>query len=148
MDTPALKIQKALTKAFKEGWKVRIFYGDTQTGRDWLEESNSIGYVKLHKHRAHFILLFKKQSAYGDVICVKNIVKILALNGEVLYQHDAYHLDELVISQSKQSGYSHEIVNLTIGGVLARFQSLEACQNWLKFIKGIPLKKNTTTALC
>ncbi|MBU0501432.1 MAG: hypothetical protein KJ867_15625 [Gammaproteobacteria bacterium] len=39
------KVRKILETLRKRGEKVRIFYGDSESGRDWLEENDALGHI-------------------------------------------------------------------------------------------------------
>jgi len=85
----------------KRKTRITLSYGDTKTGRDWLEENDvtgtmgrSTGIYKIP------ILLYNERSIGGGGILVGSIVRIrTALGKMVLYQHPKYHHASLKIGK-------------------------------------------------
>ena len=83
-----------LEEARRMGLRIRLFYGDTKTGKDWQEKSDvtgrivrSMGPVKVP------ILLHNQRSTGGGAILDYCIVKIETSAGRrVLYKHPNYHI--------------------------------------------------------
>lgn len=87
-----------LEKARENNDRVRVFYGDTLTGRDWCETNDIMGYVS----RSYTgggdnttpipILLRTKMSRGGGAILTNNIVRI-TIDKHDVYKHPNYHVD-------------------------------------------------------
>lgn len=76
--------------------RIRIYLGDTKTGRDWKEEFGVIGRVGRSSgiYRVP-ILLYNRRSNGGGEILTRCIVKIETTRGKrILYQHEKYHIEK------------------------------------------------------
>lgn len=71
--------------------RVRIFLGDNETGKDWLEVWKTIGYIGrstgIHKIP---LMILRKDSLGGGAILDDCIVKI-TVDKQIVYQHPNYH---------------------------------------------------------
>jgi hypothetical protein len=90
-DTPDTVVW-ALEQARSCRRRVRLYYGDVATGRDWLEENdvtgymgNSIGPLKVP------LLVHNRRSHGGGALLDHCIIKVRWTTGGVLYQHPQYH---------------------------------------------------------
>lgn len=77
------------------GVRVRLYYGDQMTGRDWKELHDIEGYVSRSTGEIKTpILVYNKNSTGGSSILTANVVKIEYANkkqGGVLWAHPNYH---------------------------------------------------------
>ncbi len=93
-ETPP-KMRALLERIRREGWRVRFHWGDTETGRDWMDcyhvtgtLGRSMGPQKVP------ILIHNRRSLGGPALLDHCIVKIRFSNkqdGGTLYVHPAYH---------------------------------------------------------
>jgi hypothetical protein len=146
-DTPA-PVVAILEQSRSCRERLRLHLGNTQTGRDWLEEwdveghiGNSIGPLKVP------LLIYNRRSSGGPAILDQCIVKIrrTGSNGAVIYQHPTYHagtftIREIGLDEScgdvnlREKGYSHAVdVN---GENHANFRSLPAAERFVKKMTG------------
>ena len=92
------KVTEILERCRRHGTRVRLYYGDVETGRDWGEFNDvagrigrSMGPVKI------LILLHNASSIGGSGILDQCIVRIRYANrknGGNLYLHPKYHTTE------------------------------------------------------
>ena len=73
--------------------RIRIFYGDRETGRDWGEENDTMGYVGRSTGTSKIPLLIRNTRSYcGSSLLDHCIVKIMDTRTKrVLYSHPTYH---------------------------------------------------------
>lgn len=73
--------------------RIRLFYGDTDTGKDWNEENDVTGYVgRSTGNRPILLLIPNARSTGGGAILTNRIVKLIDIGtGRVLWQHPHYH---------------------------------------------------------
>ena len=91
LSTPQ-RVMDILNDAYNSGKRIRIFYGDRDTGEDWCEVYDTIGYVGKSCGVNSIPLLIKTtRSSGGGAILANYIVKI-TINKEVVYQQDNYFL--------------------------------------------------------
>ncbi|BCU08363.1 hypothetical protein [Allochromatium tepidum] len=113
------RVRRILEKAWREDVKLRLFFGDVDSGRDWLEENDTSGRIGRSTGLMKVPLLLSDSGRFGAPILDDCIVKIQNQAGKVLWQHRKYHLPEMEIQ--KGSGGSWEL--LVEGRVHARFKS-------------------------
>ena len=90
-NTP-IKVMEILNDAYRNGKRVRVFYGDRETGEDWCEVYDTIGYVgKSTGIRPIPLLIKTTRSSGGGAILADSSVKI-AIDKKVVYQQDNYFL--------------------------------------------------------
>lgn len=84
-------IDRILFNAYLNKEKVRLFYGDKRTGKDWNEIDDIFGYIGYSMGTQRLPLLIRyKNSTGGCPIVTSCIVKIM-INGIVFYKHPDYH---------------------------------------------------------
>ena len=145
-DTP-LEVVKALNTARQSRTRIRLSYGDTETGRDWLEEhdvegtvGNSLGPLKVP------LLIHSRRSSGGPALLDHCIVKIKELHsGRALYQHPTYHTGTFAIREIGPDevcgtvnlsalGYTHAVD--VDGRNQANFRSLKAAERFVSKMMG------------
>lgn len=112
--------------------RVRIFYGDEATGRDWMEEFDTTGTVSRSSGSMPvYILLKNSRSTGGHGISPTSIVRIM-VDGRDLYRHPSYHLPKMTIDG----------LTVLVGGEPhARFKSKAALERWVAFMEGRRMAK-------
>lgn len=141
-DTPS-EVVRALDAARKARTRIRLYYGDTETGRDWLEEHDVVGTLGQSLGPLRVPLLIPtRRSDGGPALLDHCIVKIKETrSGWICYQHPKYHTgtftireigpDELCGGQILRSlGYTHAVDVNNINH--ANFHSLAAAQRYVR----------------
>ena len=86
--------------------RIRIFYGNKNTGKDWCEIYDTIGYIgKSCGTQKIPLLINNKRSLGGNGILTDCILKI-TVGKQVLYNHPKYHLNLCI----KKAGEYFQIV--------------------------------------
>lgn len=131
-DTPA-EVIDALEGVRRSGARIRLRYGDTETGRDWLDEfdvegriGRSMGPVKVP------ILLDRRTSSGGPALLEHCIVTIrqTGKDGRTLFRHPKYHTPALVVQRSSEPGYEADV--LANGKIHARFRTTAQANRWMR----------------
>lgn len=118
------KAAKALNTAYTQENLVRIFLGDPQTGRDWCEEFEAIGFVGRSSGVLKVPLLLEayrasantfESSAFGGAILCKNVLRIVdVLSSTDLYRHPLYQTPDLAVvgasEDMRKIGYFFSVV--------------------------------------
>jgi hypothetical protein len=123
--------------------RIRIYLGDTTTGRDWLEEHDVEGYIGNSMGLLRVpLLVHNRRSMGGPALLDHCIVKIKrTTGGGVLYRHARYHAgtfntrevrpDETVQGRRLVDlGYTHAVD--VDGSNHANFKSLPAAQRYVR----------------
>lgn len=129
-----------LARAMRTHQRIRIFYGDKSTGKCWLEEYDTIGYIaRTGGKMAIPILINRNGSSGGGAIITANIVRI-TIDKQTVYSHPKYHTGTLTIlpvkkgSELAKNGYSF---GAFVNGINhANFKSKEKAEKWVAFIQG------------
>lgn len=139
INTPdkVVRILDSVLKSFRQR-RIRVFYGNSITGKDWCEENDVIGYVGRSTGSIKIPLLIKNiNSSGGGGILDHCIVKITE-DKKVLYQHPNYHIGELEVTEVpehlKLQGYTHSVKR--DGITIANFKTEKKARNYIAFLKG------------
>ena len=111
--------------------RVRLVYGDIDTGKDWLQEYDVIGSIGKSTGTNQIpLLLSNSRSTGGGAILEDCILKIVDVKSKkVLYQHDKYLAPKFDIVPSIV-GYSVAVD----GNVQANFKTIKQAQNYMDFM--------------
>ncbi|WP_018234230.1 hypothetical protein [Thioalkalivibrio thiocyanodenitrificans] len=134
-DTPK-KVRAILEKARKNGTRLRLFFGDAQTGRDWLSEHDVLGRIGRSMGTLKIPLLIEEEGGIGGGgILDSNVIRIIDVEtGRELYRHRGYHQPEFLITKAacgelpvsvKADGETH-----------ARFETMGQAAHWVAFMTG------------
>jgi hypothetical protein len=137
-ETP-MEVVNTIEDARINNKRIRMFLGDTETGRDWMEEYEVSGTVGRSMGTVKIPLLIKTSRSMGGVGILDHCIVKLIVNGIVKYAHPKYHLPQMEARNSEMEGYAVEL--LINGKVHARFKSQKQAERWTKFINGINLTK-------
>lgn len=124
------KVIDVLEYCRKNRIRIKLNYGDVQTGKSWNEEHDTMGYVSMSKgHEARFPILVNNCRSYGGGSLMDNcILKIQESKGKkVLYQAPNFQPSTFEIKEgSDKEGYTHELfIN---GSLYSRHKSLKSAQ--------------------
>jgi hypothetical protein len=142
-DTPPEVIQ-GLEDARRLNYRVRIFYGDRNTGQLWEDEWDVVGYVGRSQGPAQRVplLLCSRRSTGGLAIMVDHIMRLI-VNRQEVYRHPLYVLPEYQVGspwqRAKQAGYTCGVYRN--GENVANFKNEEAARRWIAFMRGERLGK-------
>lgn len=141
--TPA-GVQLVLDAAMRSNHRLRIFTGDTVTGRDWMEEYDTIGRIGRSGGAMKVPLLVPKGDCGGPALLTHCIVRIINVTtGEEVYKHPKYHAPKMELAEAasydKAEGYTHCVKMENKDGEMetcANFKSNAAAGHWLAFMNG------------
>lgn len=133
-DIKVAQILNSYLNSYNE--RIRIFYGDKNTGRDWLEEYDNMGYIgRTTGNNKVPILIKTRNSSGGGAISTDSIVKIM-VGKRVLYKHPKYHCPQLK-KQRNSKGYSLLVKQLDGKIVtLASFEHLDKLEKYHQYLLG------------
>lgn len=136
-ETPAAVIE-VLERARQNRTRIHVSYGDSTTGRDWLEEFDAHGYAARSMGPIKVpLLVANRRSTGGGAMLDHCIVRIRAsAGGRVLYQHPAYHFGNLAICPKAEpvtlpDGRTLKIDVIRDGELHAAFESMEKARRWV-----------------
>jgi len=135
------KVKKILESELHSNNRIRLFYGDRESGLDWNEEHNTMGYIgRSTGDKPIMILLNNNRSIGGGGILTACIVKITK-NGYPLYTHPNYHTYNHILGKSITEGYKEAVYREKPDGLelIAQFKKVGQGQKYIDFMMG---KKN------
>lgn len=138
------KVQKVLETARKSDDIMRVFLGDTATGRDWLDEYDTIGRIRRSAGTMKSPLLVPAGEYGGPALLTHCILRIINVTtGEECYRHPNYQLPKMELheaaSYDQAEGYTHCVKVANKSGELesyANFKSMADAAHWLAFMSG------------
>ena len=132
-DTPD-KVCYILLNAMATRQRIRVFYGDIKTGKDWTEEYDTMGYIGRTRGPVKVpLIVANSKSSGGFPLSTDSIVRI-TIDKRTVYQHPKYHIGKIEIRPAPYPGYSHGVfIN---GENHANFKTKEKAEKWVRFIKG------------
>lgn len=125
---------KVLLNFIHSNKRIRVFLGDTKTGRDRCEEFDTMGYVRRSGGRVPVpILLNNCKSMYGSPLLTSSIVRITVDKVDV-YRHPKYHIGKVELKPSPFSSVPYGV--FIDGSNHANFKTAEQARKWAQFIQG------------
>ena len=110
------EIVNILERARENRDRIKIFLGDTKTGRNWNEEHDTTGYIGLSRgHKARFPILVNNTRSMGGSSLMDHCIVKIKIGGYVKYQHPNFKESVFELVTSDLTGYSH---NVNIDGQL------------------------------
>ena len=133
-ETPR-KARRILEAARKDGSRLRIFYGDTKTGRDWMEENDVLGTIGRSTGVLKIPLMLAEGEHGGPGLLEHCIVRIIRVDDRrELYRHSQYHLGLMEIEHELDPPY---VATVRVDGkVHARFRTNQAAYHWMAYMAG------------
>lgn len=122
------KVIEVLERCRINHTRIQFFYGDIETGRDWNEEHDTIGYVGRSMGPIKMPLLIPKSTSIGGgCILTDSILKIRDTKTKlVLYVAPNYQLPVIEITPSDLPEYAY---NTNINGqIYGRHKTLKSAQ--------------------
>jgi hypothetical protein len=118
--------------------RVRFFFGDTKTGRDWLEEYDTIGRIGRSMGPKHIPLLIKTRRSHGGGGILTACIVRMTVNGREVYRHPKYHTPRLslriVTQELRAAGYGISVFEGEENR--ANFKHYKQGIKYIKFLEG------------
>lgn len=116
--------------------RVRIWYGETETGKAWLDEHDVKGTIGRSTGEKKTPLLIPKYNSsgggailYGCIVRIDNIAE-----KRTIYQHKDFYLPKFEIIPSDLKDYSHAVLANRV--LIARFKTQQKAERYVQFMKG------------
>lgn len=136
-DTTPPQVIAALDGAQATGARVRLWYGDSETGLSWLEEYGVRGTVgRSTGWKKTALLINNKRSTGGPAILAACIVRLI-VDGREAYRHPKFSQAPLAVSTCPEHltpGLAAAV--LANGEVHARFKTENQAAKWVDFMTG------------
>ena len=108
--------------------RIRIFFGDKETGKDWNEFYDTIGYVGRSSGLIKIpLMIHNTRSTGGGAILDHCIVKI-TVDKKTVYQHPKYHCPIVIKGCS--------VIDTEDNKVIANCKDAEMAKRYFDYLKG------------
>jgi len=114
-----------------KGRRIRVFLGDTTTGRGWCEQHYTMGYIGRSTGRHRIPLLVHNTNSLGGSGLLDNCIVKITIDKKTVYQHPEYHIGKLDIKEGTDS-----FMVMRDGEVMLRCNSGELAQKYIAFFRG------------
>jgi hypothetical protein len=131
MKTPEAVI-RVLENAMASRARIRVFLGDTETGRDWLEEHDVMGYVGRSTGNLQIPLLVNNSRSMGGGALLSHCIIRITIDKQTVYAHPTYHREHLMVHETSFATF---IMN-SKREQHARFDSSKKAWSYLRFMRG------------
>lgn len=137
--TPA-EVRRILEEYRLNGKRIRLFYGDAETGTDWLDEFDVLGRIGRSTGPLKVPLVIATvRSSGGPAILTRCIVRLIdSASRRELYRHPKYNLPEFTVRILSLNGKAEVCAN---GRSYARFASPAQAERWIAFMRGESMRK-------
>lgn len=129
-------LRNALASARACGRRVRLYYGDPDTGQCSLATTNNVGWIgRMYGSALAYPMLMSSADAKAGLrILDSGVVRVQDLDsaGMVVYEHPRYHLPDMSVNEMPDA-----TVVLLIGeSQRMQFESNEHFARWIKYMRG------------
>jgi len=133
-------VKKVIDRLIHTGETVRVFYGDSETGKSSMNEFDMIGTVGRSSGVLKVPLLLSQSDGFGDPMQDDRIIRIIRVGDHKnLYKHPGFHVPEMKIVEGEHPKFKVSVV--VEGQVAARFKSLGKACKWVAFMTGETLEQ-------
>jgi hypothetical protein len=135
--TPTPVIE-GLERSRTEGARIRLFYGDTDTGRDWCEENDVRGTVGRSAGTIRIPLLLKSSRSSGGGAILDACIIRLQVAGREVYRHPKYQVPDLAVipASEKLRGRGYLFTVTRDGDEFANFKTRDRADRYVAFLLG------------
>ena len=117
------------------GTRIRVFYGDTKTGRDWAEEYDTMGRVGRSTGQYKIPLIINNSRSWGGPGLLDECIVRITVDKKDVYRHPKYHIrTKITYTAGKTLPYDVWVNNDKVPH--ASFKTKEKAEKWARFIKG------------
>ena len=102
------EVINVLDECYRYNKKVRLYYGDTKTGKTWNDEHDMRGHIGRSTGTIKIPLIVHPLSYGGPALLDHCILKIVS-NGKTLYQHKKFQQPDVTIKQRKCNVHPFEV---------------------------------------
>ena len=131
-DIEVMKVISGLN-CYNRQQRIRIFLGDTKTGKCWNEENDVTGYIGRSTGSKKIPLLINNANSLGGGgILTHCIVAIYTTSGTCLYKHPKFDVALWEIGNEQLEDYTQAVYCNKV--LIARFKSYKQADNYVKFM--------------
>lgn len=107
--------------------RLRLYYGDTETGRCWMEEYDTIGYIGRSTGQIKIPLLIKNSRSLGGGAILDHCIIKITVDGVKLYEHPLFNMPVVTVND-------HQV--LVDGEIYANCKTKKQAERLAAFMRG------------
>lgn len=135
------KLMNILNYSRKYGFRIRVWYGDRETGRSYNEDYGVKGTVSRSTGRINIPLLIStKRSLGGGALLVGSIIRIDDIEErKTLWKVDNFHVEKMTIEEHEKEEYPFKVFVTKDSGFIsneANFKTRIQAEHWIDFMNG------------
>jgi len=133
-------VKTVLTDCYNKQCRIRIWYGDVNTGLSWLDEYDMMGTIGRSTGQQKIPLLIKnsRSSGGGGILC-HCIIRIDIISPRrTIYEHPLFYVPTLEVypNLDEDTKTKYPFIVLKYGTIQARFKSRTSAYNYIDFMNG------------
>lgn len=133
-------VRHALEHARRTGQRVRLFYGDTETGKAWEDEWNVVGTIGRSMGPCKIPLLIANARSHGGAAVLdSSVVAIASGPNQWLYRHENFDVGQWEIRPSDMPEYAAAVWH--DGKLQSRHKTEAAAVRYVAFMRGERMAK-------
>ncbi len=134
-ETPE-RIKQTTDTALLKRFRVRVWYGDTKTGKAWNEENDVTGYIRRSTGALPIpLLVHNSRCSGGSVLLEHRIIRIDDISTRItVYVHKKFDAGLWTVEKNDMNGYAE--IALCNGKIHARFKKLGQAKRYCQFMIG------------
>ena len=135
-----LAVRALLDQARVEGTRIRIWLGNTETGKDWGEETDVTGFVGRSTGEQKVPLMLRSKHSSGGCEILDHCILRIMMDGIDMYRHPNY-IPSVFVTGRVNMIVGHDMYGYNVGvhkdgeGV-ANFTIMMGAQRWIEFMTG------------
>lgn len=139
-DNTCSKVKNALIDCYHSKARIRVWYGDTDTGESWLEEYDTIGTVGRSTGQQKIPLLIKnsRSTGGGGILC-HCIIRVDVISSKrTIYKHPLFYVPMLGVypNLDEETKVKYPFIVLKNGTIQARFKAEKQACKYIDFMTG------------
>lgn len=135
-DTPQ-KVIEVLESVMINNQRIRVFYGNTETGRSWLDEHDVMGYVGRSTGKIKIPLLIPKSNSYGGSAILDDCIVMITIDKAIAYKHEKFNIPSFSIKKTnefKEVGLYYSVLQGNVS--VANFETEKKAKSYIEFLQG------------
>ncbi|HRH90770.1 MAG TPA: hypothetical protein PLW01_02510 [Agitococcus sp.] len=133
-------VKTVLTECYNNQCRIRIWYGDADTGVSWLDEYDVTGTIGRSTGKQKIPLLIKnsRSSGGGGILC-HCIIRIDVINSRrTIYKHPRFNVPTLGVypNLDEDTKTKYPFIVLKYGSIVGRFKTEKSAYNYVDFMTG------------
>lgn len=136
-------LMNILLNSFAYRFRIRIWYGDQETGRSWNEQYDTMGRIGRTTGNIKIPILVKNSRSWGgEVVLVGSIIRIDAIEDKrTLWEVPNFHVEDMKVYEVfGYKNYKYRVAKLSEDSGewedQASFKTEKQAHNWVAFMRG------------